>query len=152
MKRILSIITLIALMFVVSPSVAFASEKTEVYNGVSPTIPEGQISIQGTSKPTQTWNTSTKGDYTFSGTSNYQTLYTSYKFTGNENYTVTVKNYSDYDVKVKVIKTLSLATKTVKANSEASFSVEDLNSSDKIYISFEGSYMDFSGTISGWEW
>lgn len=152
MKKIISIITLIALVFVVSPSFVFASSATEVYNGVSPVNPNEQISTQSTSKPTKTWNTSSKGAYTFGGTSRYQTLYTNYKFTGNENYTVTVDNSGDYDIKVKVIKTFSIKTKTIKPNSEESFTVEGLNSTDKIYISFDGSYMDFSGTISGWEW
>lgn len=93
------------------------------------------------------------GSDDFGGTSNYQTLYTNYKYKGATNYSVTVENRSDYSLKVKVRTSLTtLASKTISPNSTATFSVKGISSTKKFYISFTGSYQNFSGSITGFEW
>ncbi|MBQ4592113.1 MAG: hypothetical protein IJB20_08760 [Clostridia bacterium] len=57
---------------------------------------------RGTSYPTATWNIATAGTYPFSGSTDNQTLYTNYRFSGCDSYTITITNDADHAQKVKV--------------------------------------------------
>lgn len=55
---------------------------------------------RSTSYPTATWNIATAGTYSFSGRTENETLYTNYRFTGCDSYTITMTNNNDEDQKV----------------------------------------------------
>ncbi len=126
---------------------------TETYNvGVSYVSPDdtsGMISIQSTERPSSVWDISSDGQYDFSGSSHYQTLYTNYKFKGKTSYKIYVKNTGSTAIKVKAKRlTRTYATTTVAAGKTATLEFSDIKSSTEFYIVFEAdNNYSFSGYI-----
>lgn len=123
----------------------------EVYNGVSPTEPTDEtITPQGTSIPSSVWNIVNNGQYDFSGVSNYQVLYTNYKFTGKTKYTVRVTNNESSDLVVDAKSTLTTySTMTVKPGHSVGFEVSVPSSTTEFYLRFDANrgYIKFNGYI-----
>ncbi|MDD2482170.1 MAG: hypothetical protein PHF82_08600 [Lutispora sp.] len=156
-KKLLSLVLVVIMLCAMSTSV-FASDSNysdavsvekveEIYNGVSPQEPT-DIQTRSTSIPTDVWDITEDGRYDFAGTSYYQNLYTNYKFTGKDSYTVEVTNNGDNNLTVKVktrLKTYS--TKTIAPGTTSNYSVTGMKSSTEFYILFQGSDQDFSGYI-----
>lgn len=119
--------------------------------GISVNVPndyENIILPSSVRIPTEVWDISSKGQYDFSGTSNYQDLYTDYKFIGKTSYSVVVKNYSDYDLIVKA-KTLlkTYDTVTVTPGYTYYFFPDIGDPKKEIYLLFQGNDTDFAGYI-----
>lgn len=121
--------------------------------GVSITCPDdsGRITTRGVSKPSKTWDVSSDGEYDFSGTSTYPTLYTNYKFYGQTGYTVYVENTGKYSITVKAkAGTKTYASSTIAAGDDGSFTFSDIKADKEFYLSFDGAgdnSFSFSGYI-----
>lgn len=122
-------------------------EVGEIYDGVSPTEP-GIDATYGTSRPTDVWNIAQKGKYNFAGKSQQQDMYTNYKFTGKDNYTMHITNHGKYNLKVQV-KTLgnTYSDNTLAPGKTSIISVAGMKTTTEPYIWFGGSFQDFSGYI-----
>lgn len=127
--------------------IAQNQEFVEIYDGVSPEEP-GIDTTYGTSKPSNVWDVTKSGRYNFSGKSQQQDMYTNYKFTGKDSYTVSVTNHGKYNLNVKV-KTLTntYSSNTLAPGTTSTFSVSGMKKISEPYIWFGGSYQDFSGYI-----
>ncbi|AFQ45256.1 hypothetical protein [Desulfosporosinus meridiei] len=125
----------------------------EIYNGVSPTEPTDQtkdITPQGTGIPTSVWNIVDNGQYDFSGYSNYQVLYTNYKFTGKTSYTVRITNTGSSNLILKAKNILSTyLTETLEPGHSYGFRVDVPSSTTQFYLLFDGggSSISFDGFI-----
>ena len=102
-------------------------------------------------KPSKTWDLSSKGKYSFSGSSQAATLYTNYLFTGKTSVTIKINNNKNKDVTVKyrrkdLIFDNTIYTVTIKPNESEEFTINNLDKSNKYYISFSGS-CDVDGYI-----
>ncbi len=130
-----------------------SSNEVETNNlpGTSENNPDILRETKGTGIPTNTWNIKTQGRYNFSGSSNYNELYTNYQFTGYAEYYVSVKNTSNKAIEVRALKGINTAVKvvTIPANSTKSFSITGIKASDKIFLKFfgNGGAFSFSGYI-----
>lgn len=148
LKRVLSIILVGVLTFSMGMCI-FASESVgEIYDGVSPYEPS-DIQTRSVKKSTKVWDIIEDGQYHFSGVSHYERLYTNYKFTGKDEYTVIVTNSSENDLEVVVRKSFwtKYATFTVVPGETSSVDVSGMDSDTEFYIQFDGSPQDFSGYI-----
>ncbi len=106
--------------------------------GVSFVPPDDEIETRGTAIPTQVWNIRTDGQYDFSGSSHHQTLYTSYKFTGKDNYKVYVKNTGSTAIKVTAKRLLkTYGSVKISAGKTGSFEFSNINDDTEFYIVFE---------------
>lgn len=122
-------------------------------NEVEPGIGDpNQIVPYGTSKPTSTWNLSTKGRYTFSGyLTSVRSLYTNYLLTGKSSVSIYVRNNGTTSMKFKVMRKDLVfdnqvgSTYQVSAGKSGTVTVT-LDSSKNYYIEFLGP-CDFNGYI-----
>lgn len=156
--------TLLALTFSASINVQAADfeENTTVFSdsrfssinifssniGVSNTSPENFVVPFSVSRPTTVWNININGQYNFAGSSNSQTLYTNYKFTGKNEYTVYVENTGKTPITVKAKRlTKTYATTKISAGKTATFQFSNIKSNTEFYIVFEGDSYSFTGYI-----
>ncbi len=154
MKKIVSIIlsTVLIIMGNSIPILASSSTDSSQYInsaniGVSPYEPS-DISPNGTGIPSKVWDISDDGRYDFAGNSYEQPLYTEYKLTGKDSYTIHITNNSNYKLTVKVkTRTHTYSTNTLAANTTSDYSVTGMKASTKFYIYFAGASQDFSGYI-----
>ena len=129
----------------------------EVYEGVSLLAPmvqddslDSEMLPNSTSRPgsDKIWNIAKKGKYSFAGESYYQTLYTNYRFTGKNKYTVHVVNKSKEPLEVTARRILKVYTVVkVGRGATVNFNVSDIKKSTDFYLVFEGSGQKFSGYI-----
>ena len=104
------------------------------------------IETRSTSKPefTETFDISMQGRYNFAGEALHEDLYTNYNLMGCTSYKVKVKNL-DKEKKLTVIVYKNpkigfdskLKTITINAGSEKTFNVDNLDTSERVYIKFE---------------
>lgn len=100
--------------------------------------------------PTRGWNVSTQGRYEISGSSDYQTLYTLYYFTGANKYYIYIKNYqgSDQQVRCRLVSNDSaFVTKTIPAKGELGFEIDQENA---WYLEFTGGLFSDGSSVSGY--
>lgn len=145
---------LLSVLLVGVGSVAHASELNDAeYTtvaqtnvGVSEVCPE--YTARGTSRPSNTWEINKSGQYNFSGSSYYQTLYTNWKFKGKSAYTIKVNNTGSGTITVKA-KTLftTYAQTKVGAGKSATLNLSGMNSKTAFYLTFDGSNFSFKGYI-----
>lgn len=134
---------------------------------VTPTpdyLDDSGIQERGTEKPatSSVWNLNTKGRYDFSGSSSDgQSLYSQYNFTGVNQITLYVDNKKNIDLTVKVYKNVlgfdSLVdTFTIPANSSKTFNRGTWLEDEKYYLVFSSgtftSNLNFSGYIEKLKW
>lgn len=145
MAHIFSLILLV--MGLCIPVHAYAAECQGLTT--EPTYLDNGVSPRETYRPTESLNLASHGTYDFYGYSNTLTLYSKYKFYGKTSYYVFVTNRSSYEVTVKA-KTLlhTYATYTVPADTTISFDIRDMDSTTEFYLTFDGSYMSFTGSIT----
>lgn len=163
MKKIVSLSLAVAMMLSLS-SVALADGDSS--KNANPAEPQGQI-IEATSEkyeglslvppidvekgvsiPNKVYNIAEKGPYEFSGVSEYQTLYTEYRFTGQDDYTITIYNEGEHDINVKCkTRFQTFSNNTVAPNSTNTFSLASVGADTEFYIRFAGSLMEFSGSV-----
>jgi len=102
---------------------------------------ETNISPDGISIPTETWNITTDGIYNFDGVAVIDDLYTEYLITGKTSYIVSVNNRRSDTLTVEVYKknligSSLLTTKNISGGATSAFTVSGLSSSDKIYVKY----------------
>lgn len=105
----------------------------------------------GTDVPTDTWNIATKGQYNISGYSESEALYTEYRFTGCNTYTIKINNNQDTDQTVKIRRASDgdvIDKFTVEANDSTVFV---LTTSHIWYLEFTSSVLFGDGcNVSGY--
>lgn len=121
--------------------------------GVSPIEPidpldNGGISTKGTSIPSNVWNVAKKGEYKFSGTSNFYTLYSNYLFTGKTKYSWNCTNRnSSYTMNLKLKTRVKTYDETnIKPKHAVYATTTGLNKSTNYYLRF-GTAASFVGSI-----
>lgn len=133
-------------------SVFDETQENEGVNDVEPGIGNKDLIIPyGTSKPSSIWNLSTKGRYSFKGSSNSSTLYTDYLLTGKSSVNIFVKNTDhQYSLKFKVKRKDLLLDNTIGSYvvplGKSGTVNLTLNKSSNYYIEFTGPN-NFSGYI-----
>lgn len=141
--RKLVVLPMLILAMTFTSIISNAQEEMTQHNvGVSEICPDAK----GASRPKKVWDIKKKGAYSFSGSANNITIYTSYKFKGKTNYTVKVENTGKYPITVKA-KTLikTYGSTKISAGKTGSFSFSNIKSDTEFYITFEGS--EFSGSV-----
>lgn len=148
LKKLLSLGLAVVMTLSMGTS-AFATDQVSINSNYNVSVVEPTEHFQrGISIPSKEWDVTSKGEYEFAGTSNYQDLYTNYLITGKDRYSVTVTNDSDSKLTVKVkTRWTTYSTNTIASNDTVIFDVEGMKDDTNIYILFEGSYQDFSGSI-----
>ena len=155
MKKSIKVLCLI-LAFVCmlsTTSVAFASPENVGLTDSPSYLIDGGISTYDGKKPTDVWNMTTMGKYTFSGDTCGGYLYTLYRFTSTWGLKITVTNDDPkYEVNVVVYECRSLfdkdlADRTIKPGDTLTFTVNDLNFLSEYYVRFS-SASKVHGTIS----
>ena len=134
-------------------AVFYKTQKNVGVNDVGPGVADKDLIVTyGTSKPTDTWNLSTKGSYYFEGYLNsVRSLYTNYLFTGKSSVRIDVwnkDNLNSMKFKVKrkdLIFDNTIETYTVKPGQDGYVNLT-LDKSSTYYIEFLGP-CNFSGTI-----
>lgn len=126
--------------------VKISTQENVGLNEVGPGVGDpNEIVPYGTSKPTSTWDLSTKGRYTFSGYLNsVRSLYTDYLLTGKSSVDIYVKNNDTIRLKFKVKRKDTIfdnqigPTYELEAGKSGTVTVS-LDASSKYYIEFQGS-------------
>lgn len=133
--------------------VVYETQENVGVNDVEPGVGEPNIIVPyGTSKPTSTWDLSTQGRYTFSGSANsFVSLYTNYLLTGKSSVKIYVRNNDhQYSLKFKVKRKDLIFDNTVKSYELALGKDTTINltldKSSNYYIEFTGPNT-FSGYI-----
>ena len=105
--------------------------------GLSSISPE-EIESKGISKPTTVWNIAKDGKYDFAGSSNHQTLYTNYKFTGKNEYTVYCQNTGSNPIVVTAKRlTKTYGSVKITAGKTGSFTFSNIQKDTEFYVVFE---------------
>jgi hypothetical protein len=145
---------LLAVLLVGVGGVAHADELSTVKDA---TVAEANIGVsgmcpdyatRGTARPSHTWEINKSGQYSFSGSSYHQTLYTNWKFKGKSAYTVRVNNTGSgtITVKAKTMFTTYAQTK-VGAGRSATLNLSGMDPNTAFYLTFDGSNFSFNGYI-----
>lgn len=170
MKKVFFTISALVLSLGISGNVSAATENTDVDETITWSVTEeplvdnvfqteeivglvnespfSGIVTYGTSRPSDVWNISNKGQYDFAGSTHSQTLYTNYKFKGKSSYTMKINNTGNNPVTVKAKRLLkTYATTKVSAGKSATVQFSNIQSDTEFYIVFEGSLIKFNGYI-----
>jgi hypothetical protein len=137
MKKIIASLLVSLVVFSFGTGMSFATSDSPVVDPLTINEPT-DIQIRGGSIPSNVWDISKKGTYSFDGTAIYDNaLYTSYKFAGKTSYSVTVNNRKSTALRV-MAKTLTntFVDTTVAANGSKTFTVYPGSKSDKWYLRF----------------
>ena len=141
------VIALISALFVSTP--VYAAECQGLTT--TPAYLNSEITPYGTSRPSSSsvMNLATHGTYDFYGDSNTLTLYSNFQFYGKTSYYVFVTNKGSSELKVKAKSLLhTYASYAVPANTTISFDIRDMKTDTTFYLTFDGSFMSFSGNIT----
>lgn len=115
--------------------------------GIGTKSPYSQVQLYSTLRPSKVWNVNKK-PYSFSGKTSGPTLYTNYKLTGKNTYTIYVKNVSDNKIKVKAKRMLkTYVTQEVPPNKVVKVKFTGIKSDTEFYLTFEGRNIKFNGNI-----
>ena len=116
---------------------------------ISPSSQEGSYSIRSTVRPSNVWEVSKSGKYSFSGHSHYQTLYTNWQFKGRNSYTIHVNNTGSGTITVKAKSFWSTYAQTrVAQGRSATIQLSGIGSGTTFYLTFDGNEYSFNGYIS----
>lgn len=157
-KKTLGIITS-AIIILSSQAISYANTTNTYSNDNTISISQNQnligvsydepleYSSRSTSIPSNYWDLSTQGTYSFSGSAQNLNLYTNYYFKGKTSYTVYIKNSRNSDLTVKLKDRFkTYGTIIVPANSSITKTITGVSSNAGVYLKFY-STCAFSGTI-----
>ncbi|MGG2109085.1 hypothetical protein ABFY60_01160 [Lysinibacillus pakistanensis] len=123
--------------------VFYETQENVGVNDVGPGLGDPNVIVPfGTSKPTSTWDLSTKGIYTFDGSSSGPTLYTNYLLTGKSSVEIYATNQNNqFSLKFKLKRKDLIFDSTIKsfeipAGKDGTFTVPSLDTSSNYYLEF----------------
>lgn len=115
--------------------------------GIGTKSPYSQVQLYSTLRPSKVWNVKKK-KYKFKGITSSPTLYTNYKLTGKNTYSIYVKNLSKNKIKFKAKRMLkTYVTQSVPAKQVAKITFTGIKSDTEFYLTFDGRDIEFKGHI-----
>ena len=156
MKKFIALIFSVVLVFSLAiPSYASTSGNKyfEDFSGnynVSPISPWEKIGTRGVNPPTEAWNISTQGAYSFKGNAAYSRLYLSKLIWGDQYFKVNITNYASTYLTVNPMDGVPVAPYSVAPYANPDVKYFTLRTgADYFCLSFDAP-SNFSGTVSRW--